>query len=391
MTSLNFLLTRALGRTPSRGRDRPHTARPRRERLTVARARRGPRRRRPLRRRRTTSRSTSTTSRRSSAPARGVAFPVASNAVGTKPDVARTSSSRARRRRAGVGGRGSLRTARSDRRGGLGRRRAPLLALQVLRAAPGAAFGKREFLEGLRPYKVRLSDEPVGNRFQDAAARAARRLRRRGRLRRVARLGRDRRARDAARTALPRRPAEGGALRRTMEGRVPTFAFNLPGRTSEEVAIELAEREIAVCRGDYYAVEIMRLLGLEGTGAVRAGIVHYNTAAEVDCSQRSRSSLDSRRAPAGADPVRHDEPAGQRDRLHRVRPRAAGSGRLRDGDLREGPVPAEPRQRLSGGDAAPLPSRGTSTSSRRRGRTGGTRPSRAGSRTTASGVAAPST
>ena len=69
---------------------------------------------------------------------------------------------------------------------------------------------------------------------------------------------------------------------RTMEGRVPTFAFNLPGRTSEEVATELAAREIAVWHGDYYAIEIMKQLGLEETGAVRAGFVHYNTAEEVD-------------------------------------------------------------------------------------------------------------
>ena len=68
----------------------------------------------------------------------------------------------------------------------------------------------------------------------------------------------------------------------TMEGRVPTFAFNLPGRSSEQVATELAAREIAVWHGDYYAIEIMKLLGLEGTGAVRAGFVHYNTPDEVD-------------------------------------------------------------------------------------------------------------
>jgi hypothetical protein len=34
--------------------------------------------------------------------------------------------------------------------------------------------------------------------------------------------------------------------------------------------------------GDYYALEVMRRLGLEPGGAVRVGIVHYNTAAEVD-------------------------------------------------------------------------------------------------------------
>jgi selenocysteine lyase/cysteine desulfurase len=37
-----------------------------------------------------------------------------------------------------------------------------------------------------------------------------------------------------------------------------------------------------VWHGDYYAVEVMKRLGLEGGGAVRAGIVHYNTADEVD-------------------------------------------------------------------------------------------------------------
>jgi selenocysteine lyase/cysteine desulfurase len=66
-----------------------------------------------------------------------------------------------------------------------------------------------------------------------------------------------------------------------MEGRVPTFCLNVPGRSAEEVAVFLAEREIAVWHGDYYAVETMRHLGLE-EGAVRAGIVHYNTEDEVD-------------------------------------------------------------------------------------------------------------
>jgi selenocysteine lyase/cysteine desulfurase len=38
-----------------------------------------------------------------------------------------------------------------------------------------------------------------------------------------------------------------------------------------------------VWHGDYYAVEVMKRLGLEAAGgAVRAGIVHYNTADEVD-------------------------------------------------------------------------------------------------------------
>ena len=68
---------------------------------------------------------------------------------------------------------------------------------------------------------------------------------------------------------------------RTMEGRVPTFCFNIPGRSPESVATSLAERDLAVWHGNYYAVEVMRHLGLPD-GAVRAGIVHYNTEEEVD-------------------------------------------------------------------------------------------------------------
>jgi cysteine desulfurase family protein (TIGR01976 family) len=67
----------------------------------------------------------------------------------------------------------------------------------------------------------------------------------------------------------------------TMDGRVPTFAFNVDGRSPAEVAEHLGERGIFVWHGDYYAVEVMKALGLED-GAVRVGIVHYNTAEEVD-------------------------------------------------------------------------------------------------------------
>jgi len=68
----------------------------------------------------------------------------------------------------------------------------------------------------------------------------------------------------------------------TMSDRVPTFCFDLPSRTPQEVATALAERGLAVWHGDYYAVEVMRQLGLGEAGAVRAGLVHYNTEAEVD-------------------------------------------------------------------------------------------------------------
>jgi cysteine desulfurase family protein (TIGR01976 family) len=67
----------------------------------------------------------------------------------------------------------------------------------------------------------------------------------------------------------------------TMDGRVPTFAFNVESRSPTEVAAHLGERGIFVWDGNYYAVEVMQRLGLED-GAVRVGFVHYNTVEEVD-------------------------------------------------------------------------------------------------------------
>jgi len=67
----------------------------------------------------------------------------------------------------------------------------------------------------------------------------------------------------------------------TMEGRVPTFALTVAGKNPSETAETLSRRGIFVWHGDYYAVEVMRRLGLDD-GAVRVGIVHYNTADEVD-------------------------------------------------------------------------------------------------------------
>jgi cysteine desulfurase family protein (TIGR01976 family) len=68
----------------------------------------------------------------------------------------------------------------------------------------------------------------------------------------------------------------------TMDGRVPTFAFTVDGRVPRAVAEHLAERDIASWNGDYFAVEIMRRLALGDEGAVRVGFIHYNTADEVD-------------------------------------------------------------------------------------------------------------
>jgi cysteine desulfurase family protein (TIGR01976 family) len=64
--------------------------------------------------------------------------------------------------------------------------------------------------------------------------------------------------------------------------RAPTLMFNVAGRTAEEVAAALAEHEVAVWHGNYYAWELERHLGLAPHGAVRAGFVHYNDEADAE-------------------------------------------------------------------------------------------------------------
>jgi cysteine desulfurase family protein (TIGR01976 family) len=67
-----------------------------------------------------------------------------------------------------------------------------------------------------------------------------------------------------------------------VEGRTPTFCFNLEGRSPRWVAERLGEQGIYVWDGDYYALEPMRALGLgESGGAVRAGCLHYTSVDEV--------------------------------------------------------------------------------------------------------------
>jgi cysteine desulfurase family protein (TIGR01976 family) len=70
---------------------------------------------------------------------------------------------------------------------------------------------------------------------------------------------------------------------RTVEGRTPTFCFNLPGRSPRSVAERLGELGLYVWDGDYYALEPMRALRLSDSGgAVRAGFLHYTSEEEVD-------------------------------------------------------------------------------------------------------------
>ena len=65
--------------------------------------------------------------------------------------------------------------------------------------------------------------------------------------------------------------------------RAPTFSFAVDGRDADEIARAASAHEIAIGAGDFYAARCIEALGLaERGGVVRASMVHYNTAAEVD-------------------------------------------------------------------------------------------------------------
>jgi cysteine desulfurase family protein (TIGR01976 family) len=219
---------------------------------------------------------------------RVVAFPVASNAVGTLTDVRRISEL--------AHSVGAVAWADAVHYGPHGPIDVAALGVDVLICSPykyfgphlGVAFGRRELIESWRPYKVRPApNEPLGHRFETgtqpfeliAGFVAA--------VEYVESLGWDdiiaweRELGSRFLAGLPRNVKLHGLP--TMEGRVPTFAFSVDGISAAEAAARLGERGFAVWHGNYYALEVMKRLGLEDDGgAVRVGFVHYNTAEEVE-------------------------------------------------------------------------------------------------------------
>ena len=64
--------------------------------------------------------------------------------------------------------------------------------------------------------------------------------------------------------------------------RTPTIAFTVRGHSAEAVTRALVERGVFTSHGDFYAATIVKLLGLERDGLVRAGVACYTTEEEVD-------------------------------------------------------------------------------------------------------------
>jgi cysteine desulfurase family protein (TIGR01976 family) len=86
----------------------------------------------------------------------------------------------------------------------------------------------------------------------------------------------------------------GGAADRT-----PTLMFNVAGHSAEETATRLAERQVAVWHGNYYAWELERFLGLEPDGAVRAGFVDYNDTEDAERLVAAVAAISPRARSAG--------------------------------------------------------------------------------------------
>ena len=65
--------------------------------------------------------------------------------------------------------------------------------------------------------------------------------------------------------------------------RAPTFSFLVDGRQSHEIPAALATRGLGIGSGDFYAARLIDALGARDRGGVvRASMVHYNTADEVE-------------------------------------------------------------------------------------------------------------
>ena len=219
---------------------------------------------------------------------RVVAFPVAANSVGTAPDVRRIVEL--------AHSVGALAWADAVHYAPHGQIDVVGWDVDVLICSPykffgphmGLAFGKRDLLASWRPYKVRPApNEPIGARYElgtmqhELLAGFVAAVDYIDSLGWDAMTNHERELGERLLTGLPASVRLHGLP--TMTGRVPTFCFSVEGLTAEAAAARLAERDLAVWWGNYYALETMKRLRLDtDQGAVRAGIVHYNTAEEVD-------------------------------------------------------------------------------------------------------------
>jgi cysteine desulfurase family protein (TIGR01976 family) len=150
----------------------------------------------------------------------------------------------------------------------------------------GLAYGRREVLERWRPYKVRPAPtEPIGRRFETGTMPYEQLA---GFTAAVAYWG----SVDAPGAGHAHTRALGERLLAglpdgvsvigppTSEDRVPTFLLRFAGLDATDACEELVRRGFNVTASEhFYCLGLRELIGGK---AVRVGIFHYNTAAEVD-------------------------------------------------------------------------------------------------------------
>ena len=173
----------------------------------------------------------------------------------------------------------------------------------------GTLYGKREHLLRFKPYKVRPAPETLPDRWETGTqmqeliagiAAAVDYLAELGRHLEAAAEGR-REALRAAYRATHRHEMElfsrliqelqeipgarifGITDPRRFEERCSTLSLRLGNHNPTEIATFLGERGIFTWDGNFYALNLSERLGVEQKGGVlRVGLVHYNTAEEVD-------------------------------------------------------------------------------------------------------------
>lgn len=173
----------------------------------------------------------------------------------------------------------------------------------------GCIYGKRDLLMRFRPYKVRPAPEALPDRWEtgtqvheglagvtaaiDYMAELGRRFDPSAPTRRAALVSAHNVMREyemnlAVRMIrglleIPRLRFYGISDPARFQQRVPTVGVRLAGHTPLECAKFLGDRGIFTWDGNYYALNLTERLGVEKDGGLlRIGLVHYNTAEEVD-------------------------------------------------------------------------------------------------------------
>ena len=171
----------------------------------------------------------------------------------------------------------------------------------------GILWGKRELLESIQVYKLRPTTNALPGRWMTGTQNHEGIVGTLAAIEYLAGLGRDHAPGGDRRAALiaafeaieqhERRltglllEALGGLQGLRVWGitdpgrlseRAPTCSFTHASRSPLEIARHLARHGIFVWHGNYYAVPVTEALDLEPDGMVRVGLLHYNTAEEID-------------------------------------------------------------------------------------------------------------